>query len=78
MHKLEKLRLATYKVVEGERILFLLDKDDIEKVAMAIETSKSNAFGDEIRKNCTLTSGVLLVGMRLQLDYLSGSKAAAQ
>ena len=56
--------------------MLLVNKDDIEKVARAIEASKSSVFGDEIGKDCTLTNGVLLVGMRLQLDYLSGSKSA--
>ena len=43
LHKLDKLRKATYKVVEGERDVILANKDDIEKVASAVEASESNS-----------------------------------
>ena len=36
LHKLDKLRKATYNIVEGERDVILAGKNDIEKVARAI------------------------------------------
>ena len=76
VHKLDKLRLATCRIVEGERLVTLANAADISRAANAVEASRSKEFGDEIGKDCALSNGELLVGMRVQLDDLSDSACA--
>ena len=76
VHKLDELRLAIYGVVEGERAVTLASREDITKIARAVEASRSKVFGDEIGTDCALSNGVLLAGTRVQLDHLSRSNRA--
>jgi len=75
MHKLEKLRSAIGRIVEGERQMSLGTVHEIEQIAQAVEASRSEVFGDEVGEDLELSSGKLLIGMRLQLDDLSESRS---
>ncbi len=59
--KLDMLLIAVRQEIEGETTIYMTSEEDIENIARAIETCKSNEYYDEIDHGCRLPKGSRLM-----------------